>query len=172
MNSMSKGYYDSCKKEKREEKQCPTILKCGCPNSTTLPLIAPTDTIRTFTLSSLTLDTSCLCDPRIKIDFASNIVAPVLFTGSFSIQVFKQCRNQLTPVPVGAAWNFNLVALLESKTFSFFVCDSDSCENDCCTYTAVLRVTSAVTVGTLAINNATLSATATCGANQCHAKCY
>jgi len=36
MNSMSKGYYDPCKKESKEDKHCPTIIKCGTPSSTTL----------------------------------------------------------------------------------------------------------------------------------------
>ena len=40
MNSMSKYYYDSCGKERRKERieeKCPTIIKCGCPSSVTIP---------------------------------------------------------------------------------------------------------------------------------------
>jgi len=175
MNSMSRGYYDPCRKEKREEKReekkCPTIIKCGCPSSTTIPVIAATDTNRDFPLASLTLDTSCLCDPKIKLEFASNLVAVAAFVGTISVQVFKQCRNQFNPVPVGPAWQIGSLVALSSQTFSFFVCDSDSCsDNDCCTYTVVARITSAVATGTLAINNATLGAIATCGANKCE-KC-
>lgn len=170
MNSMSKGYYNDdrnpCRKDKeRPEKDCPTIIKCGCPSSTTIPAATVAGT--TFTLTSTTLDTSCLCDPCVKLEFASNLVAPVAFTGTLSFQVFKQCNNQFTPVPIGPAWTFDLVALLASQTFSFFVCDCDSCFNDCCTYTVIATVTSAVTVGTLNINNATLGAIATCSSNRC-----
>jgi len=162
---MSKGYYDPCKKDSKEDKHCPTIIKCGTPSSTTLP--AATIAGTAFTVSSLTLDTCGLCNPTTKLEFASNLVAPVAFTGTINFQVFKLCRGQFTPVPVGPAWTFNLVALLSSETFSFFVCDCDSCFDDCCTYTVVATVTSAVTVGTLNINNATLGAISTCGRCNC-----
>jgi hypothetical protein len=172
MNSMSRGYNDPCKKEKREEK-CPTIIKCGCPSSTPVPALAALGTVQ-LTLASLTLDTSCLCDPKIKLDFTSNLVAGVAFIGNMSIAVFKQCRNQFNPVPVGPAWQVGTLAALSSQTFSFFVCDSDSCsDNDCCTYTVVATITStpALAVG-VSFNNSTLAATATCGANQCEKKCH
>jgi len=162
---MSKGYYDPCKKEFKEDKHCPTIIKCGTPSSTTVPAATVAGT--TFTVSSLTLDTCGLCNPTTKLEFASNLVAPVAFTGTINFQVFKLCRGQFTPVPVGPAWTFDLVALLASETFSFFVCDCDSCFDDCCTYTVVATVTSAVTVGTLNINNSTLGAISTCGRNNC-----
>jgi len=152
---MSKGYYDPCRKEIKEDKHCPTIIKCGTPSSTTVPAATVAGT--TFTVSSVTLDNSCLCNPTTKLEFASNLVAPVAFTGTINFQVFKLCRGQFTPVPVGPAWT----------TFSFFVCDCDSCFDDCCTYTVVATVTSAVTVGTLNINNATLGAISTCGRNNC-----
>ncbi|BAH07878.1 DUF4489 domain-containing protein [Clostridium kluyveri] len=160
-----KGQYDPC--NKKQEHECQTIVKCGCPNSITLPAATVLGT--TFTLATLTLNTCKLKDPCIKLEFASNLVAAVAFTGSLNIQVFKQCGNQITPTPVGPAFAFNLVALLTSQTFSFFVCDcNDTCCNDCCcTYTVVATVTSAVTVGTLAINNATLGAVATCGSSSC-----
>lgn len=167
MNSMSKGYHnDDCDNCKKDKKICPTIIKCSCPSATTIPAATVAGT--TFTVSSLALNTSCLCDPCVKLEFASNLVAPVAFTGTINFQVFKFCRGQSTPIPVGPAWTFNLVALLSSETFSFFVCDCDfSCYDDCCSYTVVATVTSAVTVGTLSINNATLGAIATCSANKC-----
>jgi hypothetical protein len=172
MNSISKEYYDPCKKErKEEEKHCPTIVKCGCPSSTTLPIATPVGT--TFTLASLTLDTSCLCDPSIKLEFASNVVIPVAASGAVSIQIFKQCRGQVAPVPVGPAWTWSeLVAVAKASTFSFFVCDSDSCFDDCCTYTAVATVTTVIAGGTISFNNNTLGAVATCKSNNCKKECH
>lgn len=172
MNSMSKYYYrdddcEPCNKghfdpcDKKKEKFCPTIIKCSSPGSVTLPPATVAGT--TFTLTSLTLNTRELEDPCIKLEFASNLVATVAFTGTVNFQIFRQCNNQITPVPIGPIYTFSLVALLSSQTFSFFVCDCNSCFNECCTYTVVATVTSAVTVGTLAINNATLGAIATCG---------
>lgn len=182
MNSMSKGYYEdeyTCKKErecdrrrrdrnddccKKERKECPTIIKCGCPNATTIPVAAAGDT---FTVASFTLDTSCLCDPTIKLEFASNLVTTG-FTGAVSLQVVKLCGNQITPIPVGPAWTYSrAAATTASETFTFFICDGDTCHKDCCTYTVIATVVSAVTVGTLAINNATLGAIATCKGNKC-----
>lgn len=154
---------DPCPKPKIRD--CKTILKCGCPGSITLPAATVAGT--TFTLSSIALNTSCLCDPCVKLEFASNLVATVAFTGTINFQVFKQCNNQFTPVPIGPAWTFSLVALLSSQTFSFFVCDCDSCFNECCTYTVVATVTSPVTVGTLSINNASLAAIATDNSCRC-----
>ena len=167
MNSMSRGYYEPCGKEKRREEKCPTILKCGCPSSVTIPAGTAAGTV--FTIGSLTLDTSCLCDPRIKLDFASNEVLAA-FVGTINIQVFKQCRNQITPVPIGPVWTLaEAAAVTSSRTFTFFICDSDSCDNDCCTYTVVATVVGAATAGALTINNGTLAAIATCreSCNEC-----
>ena len=161
MNSMSRGFNNNdCNPCNKEKSTCPTIVKCSSPNSITLPAATVAGTA--FNLGSLTLNTSRLCSPCVKLEFASNLVATVAFTGSLNFQVFKQCRGQLTPVAIGAAWTFNLVALLSSQTFSFFICDCDcdSCFDECCTYTVVATVTSPVTVGTLSINNATLGAIA------------
>lgn len=165
MNSMSKYYYkdecDHCKKEKKERKVCPTLIKCGCPNSTTIPLATVVGT--TFNIASLTLNTSDLDDPCTKLEFASNIVIPVAASGALSFQIFKQCSNQLTPVPIGPSWTWaELVAIASSSTFSFFICDCDSCFNDCCTYTVVATVTTIIAGGTISINNATLGAITTC----------
>lgn len=164
MNSMSRNnddYNNNCKKEK---KACPTIIKCSSPGAATIPLATIVGT--TFTVTSLNLNTSHLEDPCTKLEFASNIIATA-FTGSLSFQVFKICRGQSTPVPVGPAWTYSrAVAVTDSDTFSFFVCDCDSCFDDCCTYTAVVTV-NAVTVGVLSINNATLGAISTCSSNRC-----
>ena len=162
MNSMSKGYYESCGKEKRrEEETCQALVKCGCPSSVQVPALAEAGST-VLTLSTLTLDTSCFCDPNIKLDFTSNIVAGVAFAGTINFQIYKQCRGQLTPVPVGPAWQSGALAI-SSTTFSFFVCDSDSCLDECCTYTVVATVSSpaALALG-VSINNATLAATVTC----------
>lgn len=177
MNSMSKGYYnddcDYCKKEKRhhdddcckkEKKPCPTIIKCGCPGSTTIPVI--TTAGADFPLTSLTLNTSCLCDPCTKLEFASNLVAAVAFTGTINFQVTKLCRSQSTPVPVGPAWTFSAAGITFAETFSFFVCDCDSCFDDCCIYT-VTATAATTTLGTLSINNSTLGAISTCSGNKC-----
>ena len=170
MNSMSRGYYDPCKKEKKVEKECPTIIKCGNPSSTALPVVGIGLPTQELALASLTLDTSCLCDAKIKIDFTTNLVIPIaaLLLGPISIQIFKQCRNEFTRVPIGSAVTVGPLLVVGSQTVSFFTCDSDSCDNDCCTYTAVAMIPAlAVALVGGSFNNSTLAATATCGSNKC-----
>ncbi len=145
---------DPCKRDKKPSAPI-TMVKCGAPGSISIPVATLAGT--TFTLASLTTNTAGICNPCTKIEVAMNITA-LAFLGSINFQVFKQCRNQFQPIPVGAAFTFSrIVAITESTTFSFFVCDCDTCENECCSYTLVATVTT-VTVGDLNINNATLGA--------------
>lgn len=181
MNSMSRKYYDPCKKDnyrKEEEEKCPTIIKCGCPSTVTLPVVSVGLAPATVTLASLTLDTSCICDPIIKLNFTSAFTTTLTAVlGAVSIQIFKQCKGQVTPVPVGPSWPVvSLVAagaLTGTLFTSFFICDSDSCNDDCCTYTAVATVSAAVAVAVVGatFNNSTLAAEVTCRSNECQKKC-
>ena len=176
MNSMSKGYYDSCGKERRkEEKQCPTIIKCGCPSTVTLPVVTTGST--DVVLASLTVDTSCICDPVIKLDFSSAFTTTVTAVlGGVTVQIFKQCRNQTTAVPVGPSWPvIGLIAagaLTGSIFTNFSICDTDACGEECCTYTAVATVSgTALAVIGATFNNSTLTSTITCRSNACTRDC-
>lgn len=173
MNSNSRYIEDTdtCRRDKdrgRRDRDCPTLIKCSSPGSVSIPVLATPGS--TFTPTSLTINTFGLCNPCTKLEFTSNITALVGFIGTLSFQVFKQCRNQLTPVPVGPAFTFSrTVALVvgEASTFSFFICDCDSCNDDCCTYTVVITNQSAITLGAT-INNATLGAITTCQVSSCN----
>lgn len=133
-----------------------TILKCGTPGAVTLPLATLAGT--TFTVATVTVDTKNLKNPCIKFEFASNVVTTAAVL-TLNFQIFRQCKNQLVPLPIGPVWTFSrLVAVTESNTFSFFVCDCDICDGGCCTYSVVATVVGVATVGVTAINNATLSA--------------
>ena len=134
------------------------FIKRGIPGAITIGPATPAGT--TFTLSSVTINSSSLCNPRIKLEFSSNI-ATLLFAGSLDFQIIKTCSNQLQPIPIGKIWSFSN-ALVEtvgsdSNSFSFFVCDCDSCFNGCCTYTVVVTV-GTLTIGTITISNALLEA--------------
>jgi hypothetical protein len=171
MNSNSRyledNYYEPCRKDRRDhddrdrdrdKKNQEVALKCSAPGSVAIPILA--DPGSTFTPTSLTVNTKKFCDPCTKLEFTSNITLPVGFLGTLSFQIFKQCRNQFTPVPVGPAFTFaRTVALVvgESSTFSFFVCDCDTCNDDCCTYSIVITNQTAILLGAT-ITNATLSA--------------
>ncbi|WP_313371312.1 DUF4489 domain-containing protein, partial [Sedimentibacter sp.] len=102
MNSNSYFYddNDNCRRNRNDRKpQSTTTLKCSTPSTVTIPILAdPGSTFPTNSLSVRTPDNSTCCT---RLDFTSNIVVPVGFIGTLSFQIFKQCRNQLTPVPVG-----------------------------------------------------------------------
>lgn len=133
-----------------------TMLKCGNTGSVTLPVA--TIAGATFTVATVNVDTRSLRNPCIKFEFASNIVTTAAVI-TLNFQIFKQCKGQLTPIPVGSVWTFaRLVAITDSNTFSFYVCDCDICDDDCCTYSVVATVAGVATVGVTAINNASLSA--------------
>ncbi len=133
-----------------------TLLKCGCPGAITLPVATVAGT--NFTVATVNVDTKGFRKPCIKFEFASNIVTTAAVL-TLNLQIFKQCKNQLVPIPVGPVWTFSrLVAVTESNTFTFFVCDCDICDEGCCNYSVVATVAGVATIGVTAINNATLSA--------------
>jgi hypothetical protein len=177
MNSMSKGHQNDVQGDNRREPRIsPAIVKCGSPGSMTIPDCTEPGT--SFTVASLTLNTSHIFNPCIKLEFASNIILDY-FKGTINFQVFKICNNQFQPIPIGPQWTFSrpnsswfpAVApeaaepekswggsgTTASDIFSFFVCDCDSCCNECCTYTVVATV-AVKTYGTAGISNATLGA--------------
>lgn len=179
MNSMSKNNnnfnpcfkrdQDDCNR-KKDKKFCPTILKCGCPGSAVIqgPLTVGT-TSAPVTVSSVSVDTSRLCDPCVKLDFSSIINIPLAVTAAtVTFRVFKICGNQLQRIPVGPQWTFSrLTAVGSSDTFTFSVCDCGTCNDDCCTYVVEAVATSILGTGAVSISNATLSAIATCGTSNC-----
>lgn len=146
-----------CKCEKpRMLKPNRTMLKCGCSGSLTLPVATLAGT--TYTVATTHIDTRGFKKPCIKFEFASNIntTAAVL---TLNFQIFKQCKGQLVPLPVGPVWVFSrIVAVTEGNTFTFFVCDCDLCDEECCNYSVVATVAGLATVGITTVSNATLSA--------------
>ncbi len=147
-----------CKYEKIPKKLNPnrTALKCGTPGSVTLPTATLAGTA--FNVSSVNVDTRGFNHPCIKLEFASNIVTTAALL-TLNFQVFKLCKNQLVPLPIGPVWTFSrLAAVTEGNTFTFFVCDCDICDEECCNYSVTATVAGIATAGVTTINNATLSA--------------
>ena len=148
-------------------------LKCQTPNSIILPGASITPITTTATIASIIINTSN-CNPCIKLEFTSNIIVPITTeSATLTFQIFKICKNQLEPIPVGSQWTFTrLVSLGSSDTFTFFVCDCDECSSDCCTY--IVQVTATIlavgeveipTTSTVSINAASLSALVIGGTN-------
>ena len=142
----------------------PAILKCGVPKSTTVH-VSPEDAA---TVASVRVNTACFSNPCIKFEFASNILVPT-GTGSANItfQIYKNCTNQSQSIPVGPPWTFR-TPVATSNIFSFFVCDCNTCSDECCTYTVQAISTNADRGpgGDVTINSATLLALVVDNANQ------
>jgi hypothetical protein len=132
---MSKNY-DDCDNYKEEKKYYPMIIQGNYPSLTIIPKDVAAGT--TFIISSFVLNTSFLNNPRIKLDFISNVFADN-FNRVVSFQVFKLYKNQFNPIPVGSEWKFS-VADSVAATFSFFVFDCDVCNSEYCIYTVVATV--------------------------------
>jgi hypothetical protein len=148
----------SCRFEQKPKALKPnrTCLKCGIPGSVTIPLATLAGT--SFTVATVNVDTKRMNHPCIKFEFASNIVTTAAVI-TINFQIFKQCKNQLVPIPIGSIWTFSrLVAITDSNTFSFFVCDCDTTCDDCCSYSVVATIAGIATVGVTSINNASLAA--------------
>lgn len=179
MNSNSKGNWQDekecgCKKEKednrKKEKEAEVLLKCKTGFPLTIASTVPTPT--SFTLNTLVLRTDHFCTPCIKFEFASNIVTTDA-TVTLEFQIFKQCKNQIIPTPIGPVWEFSRTGgFTGSDAFSFIVCDcdcdSDSCFDECCTYSVVVTVTEDGDTGTTVINNPTFSALVVENEIKCH----
>ncbi|WP_346898742.1 DUF4489 domain-containing protein [Clostridium sp. UBA7503] len=135
MNPMSEvdlNYAQSC----NCDSQCPVDLKCGEPGQVVLPgsLVGTTATVAT-----ITIDTSKFCNPCTKLEFTSNLIG-IGFSGTLIFQLFKFCDNQ-QPLPIGGPFSFTVATpSLIARTFTFFVCDCDSCLNECCTYAVIVTV--------------------------------
>lgn len=112
------------------------ILKSGNSISTILqlPLVPGTMGIP-VTISQVTVDTSCLYKPQIKLDFMVNIAIPTGVTiTNLILRVFKVCNNRCQRMPVGSDWYFNNISWTGSTVFSFFIYDYDTFKSEYCTY--------------------------------------
>uniref|UniRef100_UPI0006D1736F DUF4489 domain-containing protein n=1 Tax=Clostridium sp. NkU-1 TaxID=1095009 RepID=UPI0006D1736F len=154
MNQISKFDYDISYCEKKQAKPTRTELKCGSPGFVAFPLLAVADT--TVTLAPLSIDASEFEHPSILLSFTANVHANIL--ENFRFQIFRQCLDQPTPIPVGAIYYHSKIdAILDTDSINFTVCDNDFCKNSICTYFVVITGIT-IAVFTSYISNATLSA--------------
>lgn len=174
MNSMSeKYYYDDGDNYK---KQCPTILKCGCPNGA----VTIRDGITFSTpvvLTTVTLNIPKCCDSCVLLKYASNVTfvidteeANIPIGAIFTVTIFRNCSNN-SRIAIGSyTYSKNFTAnpaapiINVVDTFSFFICDCNNCASECCYYSAEITTSeligffSPVILPTVTINNPTLAA--------------
>lgn len=180
MNSMSKKYYyDNGDYYEKHGRQCPTILKCGCPNGAItirdgITLSAP------VVLATVTLNIPKCCDSCVLLEYVSNVSfaidtgeAPIPIGAIFTVTIFKNCSNNLRIAIGSYTYSKNFIANQAAPiinvvdTFSFFVCDCNNCASECCYYSAEIIASeligffSPVLLPTVTINNSTLAAIVT-----------
>jgi len=133
---------DDCCCEKKQEKLNAAVLRCGSPGYVSFANLTGVEITRT--IATLQINTS-------------GFEHPCILLGSYRFQIFKECSDKMALIPVSGIYVYSRsVATTVSDTFSFNVCDCDSCMNDCCTYLAVVTFNVSPVIG-----GATLSAIVT-----------
>ena len=129
-----------------------SIFTCGHGSGVSIPIpTASNPTSTPIPVANVTIDTTCLCNPSVKIDFNSIINYQALislattltspFTATF--QLSKTCKDG-SKVALGT-WDFayGSVALAVNVTnsFGFTYCECNTCPA-CCVYNVeIVRVT-------------------------------
>ncbi|WP_461612794.1 DUF4489 domain-containing protein [Clostridium sp. Marseille-QA1073] len=130
----------------------PILLSCSTGNGLS---IFPNISVP-ITIASITVDTTCLCKPVVKIDFNSTINYQALISGGTSITPFtlifelsKFC-NDGTKVALGS-WTYSIGSLLVAtdltNSFNFTYCECNTCSS-CFVYTVdIVKFNSSVLSG-------------------------
>ncbi|MBD8046568.1 DUF4489 domain-containing protein [Clostridium faecium] len=146
-----------------------SIMSCGTGTGLNIPAVAPGTSFNPVPVASVTIDTTCLCNPGIKIDFSSiinyqallDLGAGPLLTTPFTVtfQLSKTC-NDGSKIPLGS-WTFTIgilaVAVNITETFSFTFCECHACPG-CCVYTVdIVQALRSALAGTVAVTSETAS---------------
>ncbi|MBS5822754.1 MAG: DUF4489 domain-containing protein [Clostridium argentinense] len=146
-----------------------SIMSCGTGSGLNIPAVAPGTPFNPIPIASVTIDTTCLCNPGVKIHFSSIInyqalldlgALPVLTTPfTVTFQLSKTCDNG-SKIALGS-WTFTqailALAVNVTKTFSFNFCECHSCPG-CCVYTVdIVQATGSTLAGvTITSENASI----------------
>jgi len=150
------------------DKQCdcckPEIAKKSndaflCYSTTdTLTIPAGTNVGTSFRITLLKINNAKGQHSTIRFNFSSNLVTEASIA-TVNFQIFKQCPDQLAPIPVGSVLTYTRLFLGgDATTFSFKACDKNY--DECCIYYVAVTVVGTATTGLISINNANLSALA------------
>jgi hypothetical protein len=152
----------------KHPKPKPVILECGtgggfafATNGTDICLTNPCTACKPKTVGTVTIDTTCLCKPKTKVDFCCNI----LYDGrsncsnlKLEFQLFRTCDFRAEE-PLGS-WYFQLEDQDDdfAQSFCLSFCDCSGCPA-CCVYT-VRVIPLEVKDATFSVNNCHISAIA------------
>ncbi|WP_432665625.1 DUF4489 domain-containing protein [Wukongibacter baidiensis] len=153
MSSAIKKVKCDCKNDK--EKDCmkcepkhpiPKDILFECSPSSGSKTFSRPD--QSFTAACVTLDTTCICDPKVKIEFSSVVTLNIDTTSRVEVrlkfELFKVCDDR--PELLCGTWVYEKILpgpvaeflLNTTDSFSFIFCECQTCPG-CCQY--FVRVT-------------------------------
>jgi hypothetical protein len=123
----------------------PIIMACGqgngftfADNGESISLTSPSQASRPKTLATVLIDTTCLCKPAVKVEFASNVhFVPFNRDGNatikFEFELVRKCDDG-TETSLNS-WLFEITGEDDNfaQTFTFNYCDCNTCPG-CCEY--------------------------------------
>ncbi|WP_461612793.1 DUF4489 domain-containing protein [Clostridium sp. Marseille-QA1073] len=150
----------------------PALLACGTGTGVAIPAVTPDTPFNPIPVASVTIDTTCLCSPVVKIDFTSIInyqalltlgtALPILTTPFIlTFQLSKTCGNG-TKIALGS-FTFTIailaVAVNITETFAFTHCECHACPA-CCVYTVdIVQATRSALLGVTVTSESALIVT-------------
>lgn len=135
------------------------LLNVGSGGIGPMPIIS-TPLSRPIPVTSVSIDTSCMCYPKVLLSFTSLICIPAGAAVTLNFIIVKTVGDG-SPQAIGGTHTFSsLVEVLESESFAFQYCDCNPAGGNV-TYTVQLEPSSLISLTAgLTITNATLSALA------------
>lgn len=135
------------------------LLNVGSGGAGPLPIIS-TPLSRPIPVASVSIDTSCMCNPKILLTFTSLISLPATVAVTLNFVIVRTIGDG-SPQSIGGTYTFSEIAsVLEAEAFAFQFCDCNPANTNI-SYTVQLEPSSLIaeTAG-LTITNAVLSALA------------
>ncbi len=118
-----------------------TILKKGNQISKFIKLPVEEGIICTpTTVAAITIDPSCLCNTKIKLDFILNVDKPEGIPSiNVGFQAFRTCSNEFQKIPIGSQ-QYYVITGSNKSIYTFSVYDYEMVENKSCIYTVEATV--------------------------------
>lgn len=145
-----------------------TILECGtgggfafATNGADISVTSPCTACTPKTVGTVSIDTTCLCKPKTKVDFCCNIYYRGRHDSSnlkLEFQLFRTCDNRAEE-QLGS-WLFEIEDQDDnlSQSFCLMFCDCNGCPG-CCVYT-VKAIPVEIREATVSVHNCHISAIA------------
>lgn len=140
---------------------CRSVTNSATGGAGPLPIIVAGTLLAAIPVVSVTVNTRCICDPAVLLNFTTQISLPAASTTTLVFQVLRSGPCNGTAVPVGSTFTYtNTTVAATADSFSFQVFDNNLSQGTY-TYSVVLTTGTTATVAGVTLVNSTLSARAT-----------